>query len=204
MTSNFNASNDSKRLAALNSHQQGGEQPAPCALDNLKRDRFELLSAYLDGEVTAAERRQVEDWLKYDPQVQCLYARLIQLRRGLQGASTTSISPTSSSASSVNTAQQVFSKLERRQSRKVFAWGGVAAAALLISIFSGNLPRLQYASNQISSSTEEDGLATDPLGLSLDESWVTADMASTEISSDALMISLDQSLIDYSGDDVRP
>jgi len=26
----------------------------------LKRDRFELLSAYLDGEVTAAERQQVE------------------------------------------------------------------------------------------------------------------------------------------------
>jgi len=29
-------------------------------MDMLKRDRFELLSAYLDGEVTAAERQQVE------------------------------------------------------------------------------------------------------------------------------------------------
>jgi len=31
-------------------------------MDMLKRDRFELLSAYLDGEVTAAQRQQVEDW----------------------------------------------------------------------------------------------------------------------------------------------
>uniref|UniRef100_A0ACD5GTL5 Anti-sigma factor family protein n=1 Tax=Desertifilum tharense IPPAS B-1220 TaxID=1781255 RepID=A0ACD5GTL5_9CYAN len=37
------------------------------ALDMLKRDRFELLSAYLDGEVTASERQQVENWLDTDP-----------------------------------------------------------------------------------------------------------------------------------------
>jgi len=43
-------------------------------MDMLKRDRFELLSAYLDGEVTAAQRQQVEDWLGNDPEVQ-LYAR---------------------------------------------------------------------------------------------------------------------------------
>ena len=39
-----------------------------------QRDRFELLSAYIDGEVTAAERGQIEQWLTTDPEVQCLYA----------------------------------------------------------------------------------------------------------------------------------
>jgi anti-sigma factor RsiW len=29
-------------------------------------ERFELLSAYLDGEVTASERKQVEAWLATD------------------------------------------------------------------------------------------------------------------------------------------
>jgi hypothetical protein len=37
-------------------------------------DRFELLSAYIDGEVTAAERKQVEEWLATDPTVQQLHA----------------------------------------------------------------------------------------------------------------------------------
>ncbi len=40
-----------------------------------KRDRFELLSAYLDGEVIAAKRQQIEDWLRNDPGVQYLYVR---------------------------------------------------------------------------------------------------------------------------------
>lgn len=45
-----------------------------------QRDRFELLSAYIDGEVTAAERGQIEQWLTTDPEVQCLYARVLELR----------------------------------------------------------------------------------------------------------------------------
>jgi anti-sigma factor RsiW len=45
-----------------------------------QRDRFELLSAYIDGEVTAAERGQIEQWLTTDPEVQCLYARVLKLR----------------------------------------------------------------------------------------------------------------------------
>ena len=45
-----------------------------------QRDRFELLSAYIDGEVTAAERGQIEQWLTIDPEVQCLYARVLKLR----------------------------------------------------------------------------------------------------------------------------
>lgn len=34
-----------------------------------QRDRFELLDAYHDGEVTAAEQRQIEQWLATDPEV---------------------------------------------------------------------------------------------------------------------------------------
>ena len=44
-----------------------------------KRDRFELLSAYLDGEVAASERRQIEDWLTTAPELQCLYMRVMKL-----------------------------------------------------------------------------------------------------------------------------
>jgi anti-sigma factor RsiW len=53
-------------------------------MDMHNRNRFELLNAYLDGEVTADERRQIENWLTTDPQVQCLYARALKLRQKWQ------------------------------------------------------------------------------------------------------------------------
>lgn len=49
-------------------------------MDMYQRDRFELLSAYLDGEVTAVERQQIEDWLTTDLGVQRLYVRVLKLR----------------------------------------------------------------------------------------------------------------------------
>ncbi len=52
--------------------------------DVMKRDCFELLSAYLDGEVTAKERAIVQNWLQTDPSVYSLYNRLMNLRHGFR------------------------------------------------------------------------------------------------------------------------
>lgn len=99
-------------------------------MDNLKRDRFELLSAYLDGEVTAAERRQVEDWLEHDPTVQRLHSRLLKLRQGLR-----SLTVPEPEYAVEETVQQVLSRLERRP-RRFVAWGGVAVAAVFVGALS--------------------------------------------------------------------
>jgi anti-sigma factor RsiW len=107
------------------------------------RDRFELLSAYLDGEITAAERRQVEDWLANDPSVQCLYARLLKLRQGMR-----SLSVPVSDCSVERTVSQVFSKLERRP-RITAAWGGLAIAALFIGALHNNPPSSQNAASEL-------------------------------------------------------
>lgn len=102
------------------------------ALDMLKRDRFELLSAYLDGEVTASERQQVETWLANDPTVQQLYARLLKLRQGLQSM------PIPATAPAQDLADAVFARMEKRSNRKVVTlWGGGAAAAALIAALGG-------------------------------------------------------------------
>jgi anti-sigma factor RsiW len=53
-------------------------------LDVMKRDRFELLSAYLDGEVTPEERQLVLTWISTDPSTKCLYHRLLKLRQGFR------------------------------------------------------------------------------------------------------------------------
>ncbi|MBD2353973.1 zf-HC2 domain-containing protein [Tolypothrix sp. FACHB-123] len=102
--------------------------------DMVKRDRFELLSAYLDGEVTAAERRQVEAWLANDASVKCLYARLLKLRQGLQAM------PVPASEQPLErTVQQVMTRL-RRRSQLAWAFGGAAVAACVIGSLTGIIP----------------------------------------------------------------
>jgi anti-sigma factor RsiW len=112
-------------------------------MDMVKRDRFELLSAYLDGEVTATERRQVEELLANDASVQRLYARLLKLRQGLRTL------PVPASAQSPEvTAEKVFNRL-RRRSRLAWTFGGAAVAACIISAVSGLLPGSETRTPQL-------------------------------------------------------
>lgn len=93
-------------------------------MDNFGRDRFELLSAYLDGEVTAQERQQVQQWLENDRQMQQLHSRLLRLRHGMQH-----LPVPESQQSPAQLSSRVFQKLDRRQSRRrgLLAVGGIAA-----------------------------------------------------------------------------
>ncbi|MBN3875740.1 MULTISPECIES: anti-sigma factor family protein [unclassified Nostoc] len=100
-------------------------------MDMVKRDRFELLSAYLDGEVTGTERRQVEEWLANDASVQCLYARLLKLRQGLR-----TLPVPAAQQLPEETVQQVLSRL-RRRSRLNWMVGSAAVAACAIGAISG-------------------------------------------------------------------
>lgn len=103
-------------------------------MDMVKRDRFELLSAYLDGEVIAPERRQVEEWLANDASVQCLYARLLKLRQGLR-----TLPVPAAQQSPEATVQQVLTRL-RRRSRLNWMAGSAAVAACVIGAVSGLVP----------------------------------------------------------------
>jgi predicted anti-sigma-YlaC factor YlaD len=141
--------------------------------DMVKRDRFELLSAYLDGEVTAAERKQVEEWLANDPAVKCLYARLISLRQGLRAM------PVPASERPIEqTVQQVMARLRRRSQIK-WAFGGAAVAACILGSLVGIIPggevRMELAQQRIESAQktpEEVGVTGSPLMLTLNHSIV--------------------------------
>lgn len=125
MISNFDndgASNQSNGQPASGEH-------GFAALDNLKRDRFELLSAYMDGEVTAFEKRQVEQWLVNDQDFRCLYSRLCKLRRGLK----TMPVPASSQGSVDETIAAVSKKVDRRP-KVVLALVGTAITVLAASL----------------------------------------------------------------------
>jgi hypothetical protein len=122
-----------------------------------KRDCFELLSAYLDGEVTATERRQVEEWLSTDVSIKCLYKRLLNLRQGLQ-----SIPVPTTSQSSETTTNQVLARVNRRYRLNWTLGGAVVAACILGAIsglFPGNSRMLEIATTE---STELAPTATQP------------------------------------------
>ncbi|NJR64239.1 MAG: transcriptional regulator [Leptolyngbyaceae cyanobacterium CRU_2_3] len=110
----------------------------PIVLDVEKRDRFELLSAYLDGEATADEKRHVEVLLASDPAMQCLHTRLMKLRHSFRNL------PVPPSEQPVEqTVEQVFARIERKP-RRVIAWGGMAIAAVFVGALVGILPRHEF------------------------------------------------------------
>jgi anti-sigma factor RsiW len=121
--------------------------------------RFELLSAYLDGEVTAAERKQVQQWLDTDPQIQKLYMQLSRLHQDID-----SIPVVPDVPSTTQLSEQVFQQVDRdRRSKRLALLGGGAIAAIIIGtlsnlLFGHNSPIQQMANESVTPSepdTEE-------------------------------------------------
>lgn len=103
-------------------------------LDVMKRDRFELLSAYLDGEVSPDERRLVLTWLSEDPAVQCLYNRLLHLRQGCESLRQATLEIDTGEC----VAPAVIQRLNQRLRLTCMA-GLTAAAVAFIGTVSGSL-----------------------------------------------------------------
>ncbi|MEG4324373.1 transcriptional regulator [Microcoleus sp. herbarium5] len=124
-----------------NQNQQGvGDSLAETQVNNnyaqgnvttMMRDRFELLSAYLDGEVTATERRQVEDWLTNDPTTKRLYSRLLMMQQSFQA-----MPVPAAEQSAQELATKVLQRVERKP-KQTWIVGGGAIAALLVAVVSG-------------------------------------------------------------------
>lgn len=100
--------------------------------DVMKRDRFELLSAYLDGEVTPEERTLVQTWLSNDPTAKSLYNRLMLLRQGLREEACES--PCEADV----TLACVFHSLNHRFRMMAMAGAGVVVLGVL-NVLSGNV-----------------------------------------------------------------
>lgn len=166
MTPEFDSHNHSNAHSCEDSPAGNlGHPTSPLGgLDTQKRDRFELLSAYLDGEVSATERQQVQEWLATDPKIQCLYQRLLKLRQGLRTL------PVPSSEQPVEqTVDRVFARLKRRRQR-VMTWGG-AIAAVFVAAVSGVLPGDLSFSPQLARSPQPE-VGSEPLMIALNKPLV--------------------------------
>lgn len=168
MTANFDSQNSDHQSRARNQNQPSRSP------DVLQRDRFELLSAYMDGEVSADERRQVEDWLANDPTVQQLHARLLKLRQAFQAMPV----PTSNDKTVQHTVDAVLARVDRRPRLSVI-WGGIAVAAVavgaLTSALIGESPfKPQLAQKPDQPTNVQSPVATEePLLIALDKPLVS-------------------------------
>lgn len=169
MTSNSNSHNSDQQSFSANKNRQASH-----SVDAMQRDRFEMLSAYLDGEVSADERRQVEEWLANDPTIQRLHTRLVKLRQAFQ----TMPVPTSSEEAVQQTVDAVLARVDRRP-RLSLIWGGIAAAAVAVGAISSvllgdNSPLPQLAGNQSDTQTAQtNNPNAEPLLIALDEPLVS-------------------------------
>ncbi len=90
-----------------------------------KDERFELLSAYMDNEVSPEERKLVEFWLDTDPEFQRQYQIFMSIGWSLQSFPLNA----ASSKSVEDTLDAVFQRVDRRSHRWKVAGIGIAITA---------------------------------------------------------------------------
>jgi hypothetical protein len=120
--------------------------------DTMKKELFELISAYLDGEVTAKERRQVERLIASDSLARYLYNQLLQLHSNLEKM------PAPPASEPVEqTIRKVYSRLDRRPKLALF-WGGTAFATLFLAMLSGIMPGSRSFLPQLATTPEPESV----------------------------------------------
>jgi len=149
-------------------HNPYGQSEAESPSMNEEFERFELLSAYLDGEVTAEERYQVQEWLDNDPKLKQTYLKLLRLQQSIPQIPT----PTPS-ISADQLSARVFQQIKRENRMlRLWIWGGVVTASAGFVVFFN----LFMGTNNIFQPSNQ--------------------LASLEIESEPLMIALNQPVFD--------
>jgi anti-sigma factor RsiW len=95
-------------------------------------ERFELLSAYMDDEVTDGERQQVEQWLAEDSVFAAKYEQLKSLNQSWQN-----IPVPTNNVSHQELANRVFKTIDQRRQKRFKVIIGGAIVAGLTAIISG-------------------------------------------------------------------
>ena len=101
----------------------------------LSTERLELLSAYIDGELSAKEKERVLVWLDEDPQFKQLHHQLL----ALQGQIQHSVAPPSEKSIAEITAE-VFQSVDRQRRQRRLVWTGSAIAASIVTALVGLSP----------------------------------------------------------------
>ena len=102
----------------------------------ISQERFELLSAYIDGEVTNTEEQMVEQWLSDDVDFRRLYHQQIKLRQLLVDLPVPVAANSSVKAETNVMINRVFAEIDKRSQRRKWKLAGFGVSvAAVVGIF---------------------------------------------------------------------
>ena len=97
----------------------------------IPEERFELLSAYIDCEVTEAEEQLVEQWLSDDVEFRRLYQQQLKLRQLLIDLPVPIAAHSSVKAETDMMISRVMAEIDRRSQRRKWKLAGIGVAAVV-------------------------------------------------------------------------
>lgn len=102
----------------------------------IPEERFELLSAYIDGEVTEAEEQLVEQWLAEDVDFRRLYQQQLKLRQLLIDLPVPVAAHSSVKKETDAMINRVFSEIDKRSQRRKWKLAGIGiSVAAIVGVF---------------------------------------------------------------------
>ncbi len=100
------------------------------------QERFELLSAYIDGEVTNTEEQLVEKWLSDDVDFRRVYQHQLKLRQSLIDLPVPVAATSSVKAETNVMIDRVFAEIDKRSQRRKWKLAGIGiSVAAVVGIF---------------------------------------------------------------------
>ncbi len=141
----------------------------------IPEERFELLSAYIDGEVTDAEEQLVEQWLSDDINFRCLYQQQLKLRQLLIDLPVPVAAHSSAKSETDVMINRVMAEIDKRSQRRKWKLAGIGiSVAAVVGIF-GSLftfnssPQFSPVANSIKSPAQ---VKEEPILIAMEEPLV--------------------------------
>lgn len=138
-------------------------------------ERFELLSAYIDGEVTDAEEQLVEQWLADDINFRHLYQQQLKLRQLLIDLPVPVAAHSSAKLETDVMINRVMAEIDKRSQRRKWKLAGIGiSVAAVVGIF-GSLftfnssPQFSPVANSIKSPIQ---VKEEPILIAMEEPLV--------------------------------
>ena len=141
----------------------------------IPEERFELLSAYIDGEVTDAEEQLVEQWLSDDINFRRLYQQQLKLRQSLIDLPVPVAAHSSAKLETDVMINRVMAEIDKRSQRRKWKLAGIGiSVAAVVGIF-GSLftfnssPQFSPVANSIKSPAQ---VKEEPILIAMEEPLV--------------------------------
>ena len=121
----------------------------------IPQERFELLSAYIDGEVSESEEQLVELWLSDDVNFRHIYQQQLKLRQLLIELPVPVAANSSPKAEKELMIDRVFAQIDKRSQRRKWKLAGIGiAVAAVVGVFGSmftlnSSPQFSPVSNSI-------------------------------------------------------